>query len=178
MNTSLVKEVSSVQQAALSLTIASPDDEVEGSKLLHAIKEATRKLTEAKTEITRPIMESLAATKALFAPRELALKDADKIVREKIMSFRAEQDAARAKIEARVEKGTMKPETAVAKMAEVTAKTEGLRVQTRRQLEIVDASLIPREYLIPDRDAISKALFAKIKVPGAVLKDVKILNVV
>ena len=178
------KNVLTVQQAANLLEVSSPDTAQVASDTLHSIKEATRVLTEKKTDITRPMMESLAKVKALFSPLELALKDADKMVRSKMLAYTiAEQEkveAKKAKIASRVEKGTMREDTAVAKLDAVgdVAKTQGIRVQTRRQLEIEDEMMIPREYLVPDRDKISKALFAGIEVPGAVLKNVKILNVV
>lgn len=178
------KQVLTVQQAANILDVTSPDTAKIASDILHDIKEATRVLTEKKTDVTRPMMTALANVKALFAPLELALADANKMVRAKMLAYTIEEqdriDTAKAKIATRVEKGTMRSDTAVAKLGAVgdVAKTEGIRVQSRRQLEIVDESLIPREYLVPNRDAISKALFADIVVPGCELKNVKILNVV
>ena len=177
------KQVLSVQSLANSLSVTDPASAETASTVLHDIKEATRVLTEKKTDITRPQMDALARVKALFAPLELALKDADKMVRAKLLAYQIEEqdrvDTAKAKIAARVEKGTMRADTAVAKMGEAgeVEKTAGIRVQTRRQLEIIDESLIPREYLVPNREMISKALFADIVVPGCELKNVKILNV-
>lgn len=178
------KNVLSVQQAANILEVSSPDTAKIASDTLHDIKEATRQLTERKTEITRPMMTSLASIKALFAPLEIMLKDADKLVRSKMLAYQIEEEdkkeTARAKIAARAAKGTIRPETAVAKLGAVgeVAKTEGIRVQTRRQLEVTDEFLVPREYLVVNREATSKALFAGIDVPGARLVEVKILNVV
>lgn len=178
------KRVLTVQDAANLLVVDSPDTAEIASGVLHDIKEATRVLTEKKTDITRPAMESLAKIKALFAPLEQALKAADKTVRAKMLAYTiAEQEkkeAKKAKIAARVEKGTMRENTAVAKLGAVgdVAKTEGIQVQTRRQLEIEDEALIPREYLVPDREKITKALFADIKVPGARLVEKKIVKVV
>ena len=178
------KNVLNVQQLANSLSVTSPDEAVKASEVLHNIKEATRQLIEKKSEITRPQMQALANVKALFAPLELALKDADKMVRAKVIAYEIEKaekiETAKAKIAARAEKGTIRPETAVKKLGEVgeVSKTEGLRVQTRRKLQIVDETLLPREYLVPDRDKITKALFAGIDVFGAVLVEEKILQVV
>ena len=180
----VVKQVLNVQQEALSLEVVNPDSAERASTILHAIKEATRILTERKVEITRPAMESLAKVKALFAPRELALKDADKMVRAKMRAYQIEEqdkiDTKKAKIAARVEKGTLRADTAVAKLGEVgeTKKTEGIKFTTRRQLEIMDETMIPHEYMIPNREMITKALFADVPVAGCVLKEVKILNVV
>lgn len=176
--------VLTVKEAASSLSVDSPDTAEAASALLHDIKTATTRLTTVKTDITRPALESLAKIKALFVPFETALKEADQIVRKKVLAYQvAEQErieAEKAKIAARVEKGTMRTDTAVAKLGAVgdVAKVSGTRVQTRRQLEIVDETLIPREYLVPDREKISKALFAGIDVFGARLVEKKILAVV
>src|SRR3990167_10615020 len=85
------KQVLTVQQKANALTVENPNDAKAASDLLHAIKEATRQLTEKKTDITRPAMESLAKVKALFAPLEFALKDADKVVRAKVIAYEVEK---------------------------------------------------------------------------------------
>ena len=178
------KNVLNIQQYANSLTVESPEQAEQASVVLHDIKEATRVLTEKKTDITRPQMQALAQVKALFAPLELALKDADKIVRAKMLAYQIEEEEkkeiARAKIAARAEKGTIKTETAVKKLGEVgeVAKTEGVKFTTRRQLEIMDETMIPREYLVPDREKITKALFADVPVAGCQLVEKKILNVV
>ena len=178
------KEVSSIQLAVNSLEVKTPDDAEKASEILHMVKAAAKIVTDKKVEITAPLMASLGKIKALFKPLEDDLADADKRTRAKMLAYTiSEQERVeeeKAKIMERAKKGTLRQDTAVAKLGAVgdVAKTEGIRVQTRRQLEIVDETLIPREYLVPDREKISKALFADIEVPGAKLVDKKILNVV
>ncbi len=178
------ERVLTVKEAAESLAVTSPDTAEIASDILHNIKDATRVLTEKRTELTRPLMASLAGIKALFAPHEKILFEANEIVRAKVLAYTiAEQERKekrKAQIAARVEKGTMREDTAVARLEDVgeSATTEGIRVQTRRQLEIEDETLIPREYLSPNREKITKALFADLPVPGAKLVEKKILNVV
>ena len=177
------KNVLGVQQVANSLTVESPEQAEQASVVLHDIKEATRVLTEKKTDITRPQMTALANVKALFAPLELALKDANKMVRAKLLSYQVEEEEkkeqAKTKIVARMAKGTLRADTAVAKLGAVgeVAKTTGVKYTTRRKLEIMDETMIPHEYMIPNREMITKALFADIPVAGCVLKEERILNV-
>lgn len=173
------KNVLSVQQVANALSVTDPASAEKASELRHNIKEAMRQLTEKKTDITRPIMDSLAKIKALFAPYELMLKNADTTVDAKLLSYKIEEqdriDTAKAKVVARAEKGTLRSETAVKKLGEIgeAKKTAGTRLQSRRVLDIVDESLLPREYMVPDRIKITKALFAGIDVFGARLVDEK-----
>jgi len=178
------KIVLNVQQLANSLNVTSLDEAVKASEVLHNIKEATRQLTEKKTEIIRLQMQALANVKALFMPFELALKEADKLVRSKVIAYEIEKaekiETAKAKIVARAEKGTIRQETAIKKLGEVgdVVKTKGIKFTTRQKLEIVDETFLPREFMVPNRDAITRALFAGIDVPGARLIKEKILNVI
>ena len=177
------KEVITAQQSANALSVTNPEQAEQASNILHFIKEKTRMLTEEKEKLTRPAMQTLASIKALFAPQELALKDADKMVRAKMLAYQIEKqdriDTAKAKIAARAARGSIRQDTAVKKLGEVgaVAKTTGVKFTTRRKLEIMDETMIPREFLVPDREAITRALFADIAVAGCVLKEEKILNV-
>ena len=178
------REVTSIQRAINSLEVKTPDDAEKASELLHMVKEAMKVVTTKKTEITAPLMASLGKIKALFKPFEDDLNDADKRTRGKLLAYQIEEEdkkeQAKANIAARAAKGSIRQDTAVTKLGEVgeVEKTAGVKFTTRRQLEIVDEFLVPREFLVPNREAITKALFADIVVPGCVLKEVKILNVV
>ena len=185
MNTDIVKkEVLTVQQEVNSLVVANPEQALAASELLHRIKDATKFVTSKKEEITAPLMASLGSIKALFKPFEQDLADADKRVRAKVIAYEVDKEEKKAKelakIEDRAEKGLIRHDTATKKIGELkdVPRTEGLRVQTRRVLDVTDESMLPREFLVPDRVAITKALFAGHVVPGACLKDEKILNVV
>ncbi len=178
------KEILTVQEVAHALVVTNPVQAEQVSEILHRIKEKQKVLTDKKTDLTRPLMESLAAVKELFAPYETSLKEADTIVRKKMLDYTImEQDrreAAKAKIAESVEQGKMRVDTAVAKLEAVGegARTSGIQTRTKRELEITDEDLIPREYCVPDRVSITKALFEGIKVPGAKLVERKILAVV
>lgn len=172
-------EVVLVKSVVASLAVTSPDEADHASEVLHKIKEAQKLITSQKEEITRPLMASLAKVKDLFKPFELDLAEADKAVRAALTAYRvAEEEKVekeKAKIVEKVEKGTMRADTAVTKLSGVGSapKTKGVSTTTRRVLEIIDESIIPREYLVPDRVAITKALFADVPVPGARLKEEK-----
>ncbi len=150
------KQALAVQKKALSLAVTSPASAQRASNLLHDIKEAKHVLTEKKTAMTRPIMESLKQIKDFFAPYEQYLKVADEEVRAKLLAYEVSEKPVEAEEEA----------------------TEGIQTQTRRVLEIVDETLLPRDYMIPDRMKITRALFDGIDVFGARLVEKEVLNVV
>src|SRR6185295_4710236 len=114
------KKVSSVGKAASEYSITTADDLKVGADLLHSIKEVKKALTTRKEEITRPLMQSLASTRDLFKPYEQQYVEAESVVKEKMVTFQTEEEerieAKKASITARVEKGTMKAETAMEKL--------------------------------------------------------------
>lgn len=171
--TEVKDEVSMVQQQANALKVTTLDQAEKGADLLSLIKSAKKTITEKKETITRPLMSSLAAARDLFKPLELDLSDAEKIVKAKILAFHIEEDnkitAATQKVTSRVEKGTMRADTAAGKLAEIgdTPKVKGTQVRTLTKVRIIDEFAIPREYLVPNMTKITEAvLHENIDVPG------------
>ena len=178
------KEVLSLQERARTLVIKTQSDMSVAADLLEGIKRAKEVITNRRKEITQPIMDALKSVKDLFSPLEDALKSADDLVRSQVKMYvtivEQKAEAKREKIEARLEKGTLRQDTALQMLSEVEAPektTHGvagkITIRTIQKLEIFDESLLPREYLVPDRLAITKALYAKVEVAGARLVSEK-----
>lgn len=172
-------QVLAVQQAAYKYVIKESSDLTLGENMLRTIKDIETGITLRKEEITRPLMKALSSARDLFKPLETGHAEAKKVIKEKMLAFQLEEDVRireqQAKIEARVEKGTMRPDTAVGKLETITGARSKLNTRILRKLDIFDETALPREYLVPDRDAITKALFAGMVVPGAQLKEEKVL---
>lgn len=182
MNAEIVEyrtKVSAVMGAATSLVVSNPQELSVAEELLSAITAGEKTIVNRKEEITRPLMNALASGRALFKPFETDFAAAKKVVTEKILGYSvvvdAQQAEEQAKILKRVEKGTMKPETAMEKLGAIADKPTA-NIRTVRKLSIVDVTLIPREYMVPDRELITKALFAGDTVPGAELVEEKIVH--
>ncbi len=148
-----------------------------GETFLRQIKSYEDDLKERKEEITRPLMNSLASVRDLFRPLETGLAGAKKTIKDKILAYQIESDE-KARIEEerinkRVEKGTMRDDTAAGKLQKVEASKVKTNTRTVRKLSIIDESLIPRGYMVPDREAITKQLFAGNPVPGTILVEEK-----
>lgn len=177
--TVLESQVSPVVAEAQALNITSTEQMTAASTLRERIKEVQKAIEADKEELYRPAKTVLDEINARYAPFEKPLKEALKIVNEK-MSARQTAEIARAKAEAdaiasRVGKGKghLKPETAMDKIANIeTPATLDLTGFTNRpKLSITDESLIPREYLVPNENAIELALKAGKIVPGAIMVD-------
>lgn len=180
-------QLTSVTTAAEGLVIASEEDVAKGADILHNLKQIETAVMDRKEEITRPLMASLASTRELFKPFETAFDAAKKTIKKKILDYNvAEQnriDEERARIAARVEKGTMRADTAVKKMESVTdvkTSTSGsvgkVAMRTLTKVRITDETLIPRMYLVPDMGKITTAILqGGVEIPGAEKYTEKVL---
>jgi len=170
-------QVSFVQKAADDLVVTSKEDLEKGAELLNAVIKVEKVITERKNAITKPLMASLASIRDLFKPLEAGPAEAKKTIKAKMLDYTiAEEervDKEKARVEARVEKGTMRTDTAIKKLEDIgDAPKTNLRKVTK--VRIVDESLLPREYLIPNLTAITEAVLKqKINVPGTEVYEEK-----
>ena len=183
-NTTEDKELKIVKQntdkamsAAQALTIEKDEDMTGATELLTKINLAGDMIKKRKEEITKPLNEALKSARDLFRPLEDAQQNAKNIVAEKMIAYRRAVEENRrkeeAKLAARVEKGTMKMETAQRKMEELpqeqkSVKTDAGAVSFKETPVpvIFDEAQIPRQYLVPDMVKINKAVRAGIEIPG------------
>ena len=92
----------------------------------------------------------------MFKPFEDSLDSMEATLKNNMLAFKREEEKKRLALEARVERGTMKVETAVAKAQEMTSKTvkteTGAKATETFRIEyvVVDPQQIPREFLVPD----------------------------
>lgn len=168
------KQVMVLQDDANSLTIKSPKDLEYAATLLDTIKTARKTITARKEEITRPLMHSLASIRDLFKPPELTLENAEKVTKSKVLAYQTleEQRVAeeKARIEKRVEKGTMRLDTAMKKTEELQSvpKTVGkMQTRTLTKVRVMDETMIPIEYMLPNMPKITEAVLRQgISIPG------------
>ena len=115
--------------------------------------------------------------RALFEPLETACVSACKIIDQKVIAYNNRIEETRRieeeKLTARVEKGTLKPETAARKMEtiptadrHVTNETGSLTITKLKRFRITDISKVPIEYMLPNETAIRKAMHEGKDIPG------------
>lgn len=181
------QQVSEVLETANALSIASDDDLSAAADVLKRIKDYGKQVKERKEEITKPLNDALKSARDLFRPIEDNAEQAEKIIKGKMLVYQDAQEAARkkseAQIAARVEKGTMKVETAVDKMAALPTVPTQARgsygsVSTRiiKKVRIVDEAAIPRQYLVPDMGKITEAAVkGGVVIPGVEVYEEKVI---
>ena len=173
----LKAQVSRLETQANAVMIETQEHYESTVDLISKLKETGNLIKIKKESITKPLNEALRNARELFAPIEDQFAKAEVIVKTKLLDYKRKKDAEaraeEAKIAARVDKGTMKLETAERKIdgierVETTTKGKVGEVQVRKikKVRIVDAAALPREYLIPDDVLIRKDALGGKVIPG------------
>ena len=184
--TTLKSQVSKLENQANAVIIATPEENALAIDLKAKLKEIGQTIKARKEEITKPLNTALKSARELFAPIEEQYETAENIVGKKLLAYKqkveAEARAMEAKIAARVEKGTMKLETAERKIdalptVQKTVQTDHGRVQFRKikKVRIIDLKLIPDQYWIIDEVKLRKDVLTGIVVPGAIMFEEEIV---
>ena len=178
---SLIKtQTSALEQKINSITIQDKDNYVDAITLLNRINEMGNLIKLKKELITKPLNQSLKNARELFKPLEDQFLNAEKIIKKKILDYSQSVNKIaqekEEKIAERMEKGIIKLETAEKKINEVErinkttqVKYGKVTIRQTKKVRIVNLSLVPREYFIPDmilirNDALSGKNIAGVEV--------------
>jgi hypothetical protein len=160
--TPVKRQVTTISNQAGDLFIDSQESLAQATDILSKIKTAAKDVKTRKEEITKPLNDALKSARSLFKPIEDDLAAAERTIKDKMLDYsneverKAQEQAA--KLEKRVEKGTMRTDTAMRKMDEI--ETLGTQVQgqngsvqfrTVRNIKIVDPTKIPLKYLMNEK---------------------------
>ena len=174
-------QVTKAVSAAQSLAIKNDSDLGEANDLRAKIKKVGLMITARKEGFTKPAYQAykmiMEEAKSLFGPLEEQYQFAEKVVKGKMIEYHnlveAKAKAEEAKLAARVEKGTMKFETAIKKVEEIqkpeTTIESGKSKATFRiekKFEVTDMSKLPIEYHLPDLTKIRQDMYKGIQVGG------------
>lgn len=156
--TPVKRQVTTISNQAGDLYIDSQPSLAEATDILSKIKTASKDVKTRKEEITKPLNDALKSARDLFRPLEDDLATAERTIKTKMLDYSNDIEAKRAaeaaKLEKRVEKGTMRVDTAMRKMDDLETvgsqvKGENGEVQFRmvRNIKITDPTKIPLKYL-------------------------------
>ena len=171
------REASKVEQFSASLVITSNEDYDKAMNAGLEFKATLDKITARKEEITKPLNASLKSVRELFKGIEMPFDNALGTIRQKMLNFRsaqrAKQDEEKNRLAGRVERGTMKPETAVAKMSAMkeapkTAASDAGSATARlvKKYRVTDKAKIPLDFMEPDMAKIKASFRAGTPVSG------------
>lgn len=163
--------VTKMQAVVSALVVEDEDGVMEASKILTGIKDVQRKIKTYKDARIKPINDALRLLRADLKPIEEHCAENEKIVKDKVITYNTELEKihreAEAKLAERVEKGTMKIETAARKMEEVSEVTThistekgSMTIKKVKKFRVVDLSLLPLRFHLANEVAIRQRMNA------------------
>lgn len=187
--TPVKRQVTTISNQAGDLIIDSTESLSVATDILSKIKSSAKDIDKRKKEITDPLNAALKSARELFKPMETDLATAEKTIKDKMLDYSEEVEAAAAKeaakLEDRVERGTMRTDTAMRKMDDIetlgssVSGAKGGSVQFRivRDVEITDVKKIPAKYLLNEKvmDALKTAVRTDV-LNGTKVDGVKIVE--
>jgi len=152
------------------------------------VKTLAKAVDEQKKKFTDPANAILKEAREKFDPIIKQCKNAEIVLKQRAGAYMQKKDderrAEEARIAARVEKGTMKEETAMRKMeampeVQTTVRTDqgaGLRMSKRRVAVIESPDQVPDEYWVIDevrvrRDALERDKNGEPQIPGVMIRE-------
>lgn len=176
-------KITKIVAVAREVAIKTKEDMESAVDILGKIKKWTNDAEQAKKKITDPLNESLKAARALFAPIEAQGKEAERIVKQKMLAYQTAEEERAAKliekVTARVESGSLSFEKGMARIenSEPNRRVEGgkysLTFREDKKMEIVDVNLIPDEYWVIDEVKLRRDVLGGKEVPGAKIVFIK-----
>lgn len=154
------KEIKSAEKFSLDLEVKTDADYEAALAEGKVVKTQLDAIVARKEEITKPMYSSYKSILALFKPIETSGEAALAKIKSKMLAYKQAQaakvEADKQKLAERVERGTMKPETAVRKMDAMqapvqTVKTDAGKATTKKvkKYRLVDVYALPKEFLKP-----------------------------
>lgn len=182
----LKKEISPIIERAQSFEITDPETMSEAVELLSEANAYSDRVEDERMKVMRPLLDAQKAENA----RWKAIKDPLAIViatmRVKISAYQTEATRKAQEEEAKIAKrvgagkGKLSLDSATKRMEAVdqpdTRVTTGaghVSFKSTQILKIVDESLIPREYMLPDEKGILEALKAGKSVAGTQIEVIQ-----
>ena len=183
----IIKEISPVVKKAQELIINSSESMSEAVVFLSQCNKYLDTLVADREKLTKPINESLKAIRDKYRPADTMINEAIISIRSKMSLYQTKQiqlqKEKEAKIAARLEKGNLSIEKAMAKIEAIDSpesevKTlEGLvKFRESLVLKIIDELAIPREYLVVDEKKLLEALKTCKTVAGAEI-EIKLIPI-
>jgi len=154
-------EVTAVVSAAKRFKLTTVKNEERALEILRQLKNQLKLVEGKRTSITKPLNQSLRATNTLFKEIAAPLKQADAILRAKVMEFREEQERKALAEQTRrenIQQSHVKRGHEAHELEKVQVDVGSSVVQKRWTFNVVDLKKVPVEFLLPNSVAINAAI--------------------
>lgn len=140
------------------LDITSQGDYEFASELVRKAKAAHKRLDERRTAITKPLLASKRKVDDLFAPSLSALKEIERVLKEKIGAYAVQQTQAAATAMVTTAAVYAAGGTPTEAIPEIPT-APGISTAIYWDFEIVNPAEVPRELCSPDPEKIQRAIW-------------------
>lgn len=154
-------------------SIISQDDLMIASTVRTEAKAELKRLKADKDLLLEPAKATVEEIKSRYKPREDALNALIDDINSKMIAYRTQliiaSQQATDNLAARVAKGTMRAETAIAKLDALTPVETTIGNTSFRPVqcfEVIDVTKLPKEYLLPNEPLIRKAMKEGVELSG------------
>lgn len=165
------RKITTVQKQVDGFKITDNDSMVVATDTLSIIKDISKGIEKQRKARVQPLNDEVKSINAEYKPLSKDLDAAEAYIKGEMLSYSNEVDRkaaeAAAKLESRVERGTMRTDTAMRKMDDIEtmgSSVEGnkgsINFRMVRVVKIVDVTKIPAKYLNDEKvlDAIKSAV--------------------
>jgi len=159
--TSINKTSATLVAKATRLEVAAVEDENNAYDILGEIKKRLKEIEKRRTSITKPLLESKKAADTLFKALSEPFKQADQIIRDKVLVFRKEQEKKAQAEQERREKIQAAHEAKgheTHQLEEVEPDVGESVVTKRWTFEVTRLGNVPRKFLMIDNVKIRAAI--------------------
>lgn len=180
----MTTDITPIVTSATKLAVTDQTSMIQAGTVLGKLKDLVKTMKKEEDSLTETPLKEVAKVRAIYKPKRDQLKQAIDYISREVNTYQTEQarieQEKKDKLAARVQKGTMRIDTAAKKSVElettvdrVDTSSGTIKFRTVQELRVTDKKQIPLEYLVVDEKALTAALKAGKTVPGAELIDVK-----
>ena len=160
------KDASPVFRKLANINITDLNQYNKAAEALSLLKELV-KISEAKRkEIVDPLNKAVKSVNALFKPFTEKIEALEANVKQNMIAFHDKQEKKSIALEERFNEKGGKLSTLLEKQSDLQVVSKAASVRMLQTLNIIDESLIPRAYMMPDETKIMQALQDGIAVKG------------
>ena len=173
------EQITKCQEAKTKIVVNSQESYDQALAFGKKANQLLKYIDNKEKEITKPLNDVIKKTRDQYRqPKEQVntiIKEVKDVMVEYINAENAKKKLEAERIEKRLEKGTMREDTAINKLAvaEETKTVTNGGMTTVLVIKIVDKSKIPMDYLIVDENKIRKDYHAGITIPGVTYENEK-----
>ncbi len=183
------EKIVGMKAAVEKIVVNSQETLAEASNIIKSVKDMAKAIKAKKDKYAEPAKAIIAEARETYDPLLKECESAEIVLKQKAGRYMQQEEAKRLeaerKLAARVEKGTLKPETAAAKLEAIpeapkTVRTDqgaGLRMAKHKVAKIINVDLIPDEFWVVDevrvrREALDREKYGKEPIPGVAIEEV------